>query len=105
MRARGGRGGRSGRGAAPAVAAECCELMCSAREARERESCLEVNRLEQLAGTESQRRPSIDPALAVKRYQRPAAGAPPGSAAVEAALGLGRIVALYHRASTSYQIH
>lgn len=51
--------------------------MCSRSEAAERERFRELSLLEQLAGTESQKLPSVDPARAVKRYQRPAAGAPP----------------------------
>ena len=46
-----------------------CMQMCSEREAREREACLELSRLEQLSGTERNRRPSADPALVVKRYR------------------------------------
>ena len=52
--------------------------MCSEVEAREREACRELSVLEQQRGSEAtQRRPTVDVALAVKRYQRPAAGAPP----------------------------
>lgn len=51
-----------------------CEGMCSEVEIAEREACLELNPLEILQGTEAQRRPRPDLTLAVKRYQRPAAG-------------------------------
>ena len=52
--------------------------MCSAREAREREECLEVNVLEQPAGAHaSSVRRTIDVTRAVKKYKRPEAGAPP----------------------------
>jgi len=51
--------------------------MCSPREAAERERFRELSLLEQLPGTESQKLPSVDPTRAVKRFQRPAAGAPP----------------------------
>ncbi|KAL1500039.1 hypothetical protein AB1Y20_012716 [Prymnesium parvum] len=52
--------------------------MCSEREMREREACLELSRLEMLRGDEKERRPRANPSLVVKRYKRPAAGdAPP----------------------------
>jgi len=51
--------------------------MCSEAEALDRQACLELSRLEYLQGTEWQKRPQVDLARAVKRYQRPAAGAPP----------------------------
>lgn len=54
--------------------------MCTEAEALEREACLELSRLEYLAGCEGERRPRVDLTKAVKRYQRPAAGAAPPSA-------------------------
>ena len=54
--------------------------MCSELEARDREMCLELSPHEVLAGTESLRRPQADLAKTVKKYQRPAAGAPPPAA-------------------------
>ena len=54
--------------------------MCSRAEAAERQAFRELSVLEQLAGTERDARPAADPRLVVKRYQRPAAGAPPPSA-------------------------
>ncbi len=55
--------------------------MCSEAEAREREACLELSPLEVLVGTGGRRRPQADLAKTVKKYQRPAAGAPPPAAA------------------------
>ena len=51
--------------------------MCTEEEARDRERCLELSALEVLSGTESFRRPQADLTKVVKKYQRPAAGAPP----------------------------
>lgn len=51
--------------------------MCSPAEATEREKFRELSVLEQRSGTHLQKYPAVDMALAVKRYQRPAAGAPP----------------------------
>ena len=51
--------------------------MCTESEAAEREACLELSPLEILAGSERERRPRVDLARAVKKYARPAAGAPP----------------------------
>ncbi|KAG8468391.1 hypothetical protein KFE25_013474 [Diacronema lutheri] len=51
-----------------------CATMCSARELQERQRCMEINFLEAEPGTERQRHPRGSPALAVKRYTRPAAG-------------------------------
>ena len=64
--------------------------MCSEAEAREREACRELSALEQRAANDEgmtgaeggvQAEQSEDLALAVKRYQRPAAGAPAPPAA------------------------
>ena len=51
--------------------------MCSEAEAKDREACLELSALEIVDGTQQQRRPSADVSKTVKKYQRPAAGAPP----------------------------
>lgn len=51
-----------------------CTAMCSARELAERQSFMEINPLEAEPGTEGWRHPKGSPALAVKRYARPAAG-------------------------------
>ena len=70
----------------PREASDACAVfgtlmeMCSELEARDREMCLELSPLEVLAGTESLRRPQADLAKTVKKYQRPAAGAPPPAA-------------------------
>jgi hypothetical protein len=48
--------------------------MCTARELEERQRCMEINVLEAEPGTEHLRHPRGSPALAVKRYARPAAG-------------------------------
>ena len=52
--------------------------MCSEREWREREQFRELSRLEYAEGaTDHDKRPRCDPALAVRRFKRPEAGAPP----------------------------
>ena len=56
--------------------------MCCEREWRDREQYRELSRLEYAAGsTDRDSRPKCDPELAVKRFKRPDAGAPPPSAA------------------------
>jgi len=97
-----GAGGRGGGTAAALTASDAppsavgtLMAMCSEAEAREREMCLELSALEQQAPgsasappppqpsagrldmKRSHDRPRVDFAKAVKRYQRPAAGAPP----------------------------
>ena len=59
-----------------------CMRMCCEREWREREQYRELSRLEYAPGsTERDSRPKCDPELAVKRFKRPDAGAPPPSSA------------------------
>ena len=58
-----------------------CMRMCSEAEWREREQYRELSRLEYAQGSsEHDSRPKCDPTLAVKRFKRPDAGAPPPSA-------------------------
>ena len=71
-----------------AVVAPSCTMMCSASECIERERCLDVHPLEadDMNGSISYEtiasnvHRKIDPAKAVKKFRRPAAGAPPPKA-------------------------
>ena len=66
---------------AGAAGAGTCLRMCCEREWRDREQFRELSRLEYAVGsTERDSRPKCNPELAVKRFKRPDAGAPPPSA-------------------------
>ena len=68
-----------------------CMAMCSEREIKEREDFRELSRMEVLPGAvRADGRPRADAARAVKRYHRPAAGAPPPPPSESRPLGVLR---------------